>query len=75
MFDSSSFCSKNQFEDDNIQYYLMCQPIYRSFKKIGNSDHISGNLENYLMKALSLLLHLIIGLAPSLKCIGVSTRV
>ena len=40
-FHSSYFCGKSHFGDDETQNYLVFQPIYRLFKKIGNTDHIS----------------------------------
>ena len=39
-FDSFYFCSKSFFEDNGTQSYSVFQPIYRSFKTIGNADHI-----------------------------------
>ena len=41
IFDSSYFRGKNQFEGVGTQNYLVFQPMYRQFKKIGNGDHIS----------------------------------
>ena len=41
MFNSSYFRSESHFEDDGTQDYLVFQPIYRFFKKIGNTNHIS----------------------------------
>ena len=38
--DSFYFCSKSFFENNGTQSYLMFQPIYRFFKKIGNTDRI-----------------------------------
>ena len=35
------FCIESHFEDDGTQHYLVFQSIYRYFKKIGNTDHIS----------------------------------
>ena len=40
-FDSSYFCDRNDFEDDATQNYLIFQPMYKYFKKIGNTDNIS----------------------------------
>ena len=40
-FDSSCFCSKSHFEDDSMQKYVVFQSVYRYFKKIVSSDHIS----------------------------------
>ena len=39
--DSSYLRGKNQFEEDGIQNDLVFQPIYKYFKKISNTDHIS----------------------------------
>ena len=60
--DSSCFHGKSHFEDDGTQNYLMFHPIYRYLKKRLAIMMIfqHGNLKNYLMKALKLLLHLII---------------
>ena len=46
LFDSRSFCSKNYFEDDGSQNYLVFQPVYWYFNKIGNSIHISEQESN-----------------------------
>ena len=47
-FDSTYFCGKSHFEDDETHFeddetqnYLMFQPICGYFRKIGNSVHIS----------------------------------
>ena len=40
-FDSSYFRGKIHFEDDGSQNCLTFQPMYRNFKKIGNTGHIS----------------------------------
>ena len=40
-FKSSYFLGKNHFEDDGSQNYLVIQLVYRYFKNIANSDHIS----------------------------------
>ena len=40
-FDSSYFRDRNDFEDDATQNYLIFQPMYKYFKKIGNTDNIS----------------------------------
>ena len=40
-FDSSYFHGKSYFEDDGTQNYFVLQPIYRCFKRIGNSKLIS----------------------------------
>ena len=39
-FNSSYFCGKSHLEDHGARNYLVFQPIYRCFKKIGNSNHI-----------------------------------
>ena len=36
--DSSYFRGKSHFEDDGTQNYLVLQPMYRYFKKIGNTE-------------------------------------
>ena len=40
-FDLSYFRTKNYFEDDSTENYLVFQPMYKSFKKVGNTGHIS----------------------------------
>ena len=40
-FDSSYFRDKNHFEEDGVQNYLVFQPLYKYFKKIGNTNNIS----------------------------------
>ena len=40
-FDSSYLRGKNNFEEDGIQNYSVFQPMYKYFKKIGNTDHFS----------------------------------
>ena len=40
-FDSGYFIGKSHFEEDGTQNYLVFQPIYRYFKMITNTDHIS----------------------------------
>ena len=61
-FDSSYFIGKSPFGEDGTQNYLVFQPIYRYFKMITNTDYIfhHGNLNDYLMKVLNHLQHLII---------------
>ena len=39
-FDSSYFCGKSHFEDDETQNYLVFQPMYRYFNRVGKSDHV-----------------------------------
>ena len=40
-FDSSYFISKNHFEEDDTQNYLVFQPLNKSFKVITNADYVS----------------------------------
>ena len=40
-FYSIYFYGKNHFEEDGTQNYLVFQLIYRFFRRIGNTDHIS----------------------------------
>ena len=61
-FDSSYFFGKSDFEEDGKQKYLVFQPMYsflRGFLLILIIFH-HGNLKDYLMKILHLLLRLII---------------
>ena len=59
--DPSYFCSKSHYENDSPQNYLVFQPIYRFFKKIGNTSHISAWKSKGLSdEPLSLLLLLVI---------------
>ena len=60
-FDSSYFHGKSNFEDDDTQYYLVFQPVYKYFKKSANIATLCqrSNLNDCLMKVLNLLLHLI----------------
>ena len=39
--DLSYFCSESHFEGDGTRHYLVFQSIFRYFKKIDNTDHIS----------------------------------
>ena len=39
-FDPTYFYGKSHFEDDTTQNYLVFQPMYRYFKKVGDTDHI-----------------------------------
>ena len=39
-FHSSYFRDKSHFEDERTRNYLVFQPIYRFFKKIGNTTDI-----------------------------------
>ena len=39
-FYSSYFRGRSHFQEDDIQNYLVFQPMYRYFKRVGNSDHI-----------------------------------
>ena len=61
VFDSSYFHGKSNFEDDDTQYYLVFQPVYKYFKKSANIATLCqrSNLNDCLMKVLNLLLHLI----------------
>ena len=47
-FSSSYVRGKNHFENDGTQKYLVFQQMYRYFKKIGNTDHISSWKSNRL---------------------------
>ena len=40
-FDSSYFTGKSHFEEDDVQNYLVFQPIRRYFKIIANTKYIS----------------------------------
>ena len=40
-FDLSYFIGKTHFEEDGTQNYLVFQPMYKYFKMITNTDHIS----------------------------------
>ena len=40
-FGLSRFKDKNHFEEDGTQNYLVFQPMYKYFEKIGNTDNIS----------------------------------
>ena len=40
-FDSGYFIGKNHFEGDGTQIYLVFQAMYRYFKIITSTDHIS----------------------------------
>ena len=68
-FDSSYFRGKSHFEEDGAQNYLVFQPMYRYFKSIagvGSGNYIFfGNLKDYLMKRLILLLDIIIVLVQN----------
>ena len=60
-FDASYFIGKSHFEEDGTQNYLVFQPIRRYFKLIAiHYILLYGNLNDYLLKLLSLLLRLII---------------
>ena len=61
IFDLSYFIGKGHIEEDGTQNYLVFQPMNKYFKimQIQNIFH-HGNLKDYLMKVLNLLLHLII---------------
>ena len=69
------FCGKSHFEDDGTQNSHTFQPMYRYFKRIGNTDHIS----EWKFKGLSdeiIKLPAISGnsLAPALSYFGNKTR-
>ena len=74
-FDSSYFHGKSHFKYDGTQNYLVFQPMYRYFIKIGNTNHISSWIskgfydENINPPAGSNN-----SLAPSLNYIGTKTR-
>ena len=72
-FDSSYFQGKSHFEDAGTQNYLVFQPMYKYFKKIGNTDYIS----SWKSKGLSDEPPSIFenSLAPALRYIGNKTRV
>ena len=59
-FDSSYFRGKNHFEDHSTQNYLVFGPMYKYFKKIGDTDHVSAWKSKGFSKVLILLLHLTI---------------
>ena len=40
-FGLSGFKDKNHFQEDGTQNYLVFQPMYKYFEKIGNTDNIS----------------------------------
>ena len=40
-FDSSCFRDKTHFENDGTQNYIIFKPVYRYFKKIGNTKRVS----------------------------------
>ena len=39
--DSSYFKGKSHFEEDDVQIYLVFQPMYKCFKMITNTNHVS----------------------------------
>ena len=73
---SSYFCGNNQFEDEGTQNYLIFQPMYKYFKKIGNTDRISAwkskRLSDVSIKPFSIT---DISLVPSLSYIGTKTKI
>ena len=75
-FDSSYFRGKIYFENDGPQNYLIFQPMYRYFKKIGNTDHISAckskGLFDEIIKPPSTNNN---SLSPALSYFGTKTRV
>ena len=62
-FDSIYFWDKSHFEDYVTQNYLVFQPMYRYFIKIGNTDYISlWKSKGLSYETIKLQVHLIIGL-------------
>ena len=53
-FDSSYFRGRNRFKEVGVQSYLVFQPIYKYFKKIGSTESIaeweSKELSNEVIK-------------------------
>ena len=47
-FDSSYFIGKSHFEEDGVQNYLVCEPMYRYFK-----THSSYHISSWTSKGLS----------------------
>ena len=72
----SSYRGKSHFEDDGTQNYLVFQPMYKYFKKIGNTDYISlwksKGLSDETIKPPSIFDN---SLAPALSYIGNKTRI
>ena len=60
-FDSIYFCGKSHFTDDGSQNYLVFQTVSRYFKRVSANDSniLSWNLKDCLIKVLSLPLNLI----------------
>ena len=74
--DSSYFRGKNYFEDDGTQTYLVFQPMYKYFKKIADTDHISGWKSKVLSdESMNPPATSDNSLAPSWSYIGTKTRV
>ena len=74
-FDLSYFIGKSHFEEDGTQNYLVFKPLIKYFKVIANTDHVSSNLKDYLLKLLNHLQNLIIAcLTPALSCYSAKTR-
>ena len=75
-FYSSYFIGKSHFEEVGTENYLVFQPMYRYFKKIGNSDYItswkSKELSNETIKPSTLSNN---SLAPTLSYYGTKTRI
>ena len=40
-FETSYFCSKNHFEDDNTQSYLVSQSVYRYYKAVVSTNKVT----------------------------------
>ena len=60
-FGLSYFTGKGHFEEDGVQNYLVFQPLHKYFKVIASTNYVHhGTLNDYLVKLLSRLLHLII---------------
>ena len=73
--DSSYFRGKNYFEEDGTQNYSVFQPMYKYFKKIGNTDHISEWKSKVLSDEIKLLFENNNSLAPKLSYFGTKAGV
>ena len=75
-FDLSYFRGKSHFEKDGTQNYLVFQPMYRYFKKIGTTDRISKRkskgLSDEIIKPPTISDN---GLVPALSYFGTETIV
>ena len=75
-FDSSYLCGKSHFEDGGAENYLVFQPVYKYFKKIDNTEHISAwKSKGFSDESTKPPVTSNNSLAPSLNYIGVKTRV